>query len=1101
MNNFRPKLLIDRRKSVLTFVAVLLCIMGAVQVSAQGLTVTGTVTDNNGALAGVNVVVRGTNVGDVTDVNGKYSLDLPDADAVLQFIYLGYTTFETTINGRAVVDVVMTEGARQIDDVVVTAFATQKRINVTGAISTISGGDIVAAPVANLTNALVGLAPGINATQFSGEPGRNETSITIRGMATYGDSTPLVVIDGVEQASEQAFAAFNSLNPNDILGISILKDASSTAVYGIRGANGVIIVTTKRGIAGAPKVTISSNFGFTQANSYQYGLSSYEWASLRNEAVRSEMEGFSGQDALSRYLYSDRDLWKFQNNRDFDEQDLAAMNISEEKKEQLRNTPGLYYFSWDAWPEIFGRLGPQYQSNVSVQGGTDRVKYFASLEYFNQGSITQNFKYHGSETGSNFSRYNFRANIDINVVKNTTLSVSLSGQFGTTQGPGTGDPYNFDSRYRLIMQYIYETTPFAAQPVLEGHLIEGYNTPPGSVQDNLSKTTGSLKGNQNALSNLIKGGTSSIYNTLLNNTINLKHDMPYLVKGLYLKASVNYQDNYNRYVTKTPSIPLYMVRRGVEDPTQLEFFGGGLGSDGFGSSGRDQWNRLYLDGGIYYDGSFNNHNVGAMFVATASKYTMPWDSNNTPSGVMGLVGRVTYDYASRYMVEMNLGYNGTEQFAPGKRFGLFPAFSAGWVPSNESFFPKNKWVTFLKFRGSYGEVGNDFLGGRRYLYMPNTYNLNQGGYYLGNSTNGDGDSYYSGATEGSLGNPNVTWERAVKYDIGMELHMFNDRLSLVFDWFNEDRNNILTTLQIIPATYGVSSGSVPPANVGITTNKGYEIELGWSDAISNTFSYFIKGSMGYARNKIIYRAEAPNPYPWMNETNHSIGQRYGLRSDGFFDTIEELNNRPYNSLTNNRATLGDIKYKDLNGDGYIDEQDQAPIGYPNRAEYNYSLRMGFNVKGFDFNALFTGTANGSYYLTGFTRIPFNQTAGNAFQWQANGRWTAEKYASGAEITLPRMAWNPADGTHNNYLESDFWMFSSDHIKLKNIEIGYSFPATMKFMRFAGISSLRIYANANNVWTIFDKIPDDMGIDPETRDQNTFMYPLTRTINFGFNIQF
>ena len=395
-------------------------------------------------------------------------------------------------------------------------------------------------------------------------------------------------------------------------------------------------------------------------------------------------------------------------------------------------------------------------------------------------------------------------------------------------------------------------------------------------------------------------------------------------------------------------------------------------------------------------------------------------------------------------------------------------------------------------------MGNDRLGGsRRYYFLPNTYNLNQGGYWFGNSNGSSQNSYYSGATEGALGNPAITWERAKKYDVGLEVHFFEDRLSLVGDWFKEDRNNILTTLGTIPSVYGVPSSSVPPANVGITKNEGWEFMFRWEDHVRD-LSYSIEGNINYARNKIIYRAEANNPYPWMNQTGYSIGQRFGLTSDGLYNTLEELNNRPYNTYTSNRATLGDVKYKDLNGDGLIDSKDNAPIGYPNYPEYHFSTKVKLAYKGFDLNVLFTGTANGSYYLSSGYTIPFFKRAGNAWQWMYDGRWTEEKYLAGEEINYPRSTFD-ANGTHNNYLQSDYWMKSNNFIKIKNIELGYTFK-TEKSHLLSRISALRIYANANNVYTFRNKL-SDIGIDPETSDGRTYIYPLTSVVTLGLNLQF
>ena len=1074
--------------------------------SSQKITVSGTVTDKSGeALIGVNVSVKEEKtLGTITDADGRYTLSNVSANATLVFSYIGMTVSEVRIAGRETVNVVMSEESVGLEQVVVTAFATQKRVNVTGAISTLSGKELVATPISNISNMLIGGTPGVSGLQTSGEPGRNAAIIRIRGIATYGDNTPLIVIDGVEQSAEQAFAEFNSIDPNEILGISVLKDASSTAVYGIRGANGVIIVTTKRGISGKPVVSFSANYGVTRASNLQHNVSSYDYATMRNEAINLEMSSYSNAASNSIYLFSDDDLWKFKNNRDFTPDEIAAMtNLTPDQRTALSNSPALYYGSKDLYGDQFGQLGPQSQYNLNVSGGNDRVKYFASIGYFSQTGITQALKYYGADTQSSFNRYNFRSNFDINVFHNLKISINLAGQMGSAKGPGTAeDPYDLGGRYKQIMQYLYDGNAILGSAMMiDNHLINDYAGIAGSVQNPLGNKQ---IGNQNPVYYLLTSGTGIIDNTLLDTSIKLEHELDYLLKNLKLRGTVSYQDNYSRITQLTPSLPVYTVQRNLDNPNVLDFFGGAMGQDGFNQWGYGNWNKLYLDVGLDWSGSFGQHNVSALFLGKASKYYMPSDDNNTntPSGVMGLVGRVTYNYAERYMLELNMGYNGTEQFAKGKRFGYFPAYSIGWVPTNEKFFPKNKWVTFIKLRGSYGEVGNDRLGDkRRYLYLPNTYLLDQGGYWWGNTGNTP-SSYYSGVAEGDLGNPYVTWEKAKKTDGGVELKFLTDRLSITYDYFSETRNDILTTLGIIPDIYGVDSDKVPPANVGQTSNKGYELVVGWADKIGKV-GYSIEGNLNFAKNKIVYMAEAPNPYYWMNKTGFSIGQRFGLKSNGLFNTQEELQDRPYNTFTSNRATLGDIRYMDLNGDGVIDNKDIAPIGYPNFPEYSYGIKVGFTYKGFDLNALFNGTANGSFYMSLGTTMPFYKYHGNAWQWEYNGMWTPEKYAAGTAITYPRATFNP-NPTDNNYLTSDYWMFSNDYFKLKNLEIGYTVPAKLKFMRSVGISSLRVYLNGNNLIT-FQNAMRRLGIDPEatdvTQDGANYIYPLTQVFNMGFNIQF
>lgn len=1085
-------------------VAAMSLLLGTLSVPlfAQTRTVSGAVLDENGEpLFGAFVVQTGTVNGVSTDIEGRYTIKLPEKEVTIQVQYIGYKTVETVIpSNLATLNVKMEVDANLMEEVVVTAFATQKKVNVTGAISSVNGSDILAAPVSNISNALIGNAPGVSGLQTSGEPGRNEADIKIRGISTYGSSAPLIIIDGVEQAAEQAFAEFNAMDPNEIQGISVLKDAASTAVYGVRGANGVIIVTTKRGQIGKPQINFSANYGLTSATNLQEGTTAYEYALFRNEAIRNEQRAYAGTEALSANIYDDYDLWKFKNNRDFTPQQVDAMtNLTPAQKEALKNSPALYYASHDLYKEQFNKVAPQYQANLNVAGGTDRVKYFVSFGFFRQEGITNAVKYHGADTGSSFNRYNFRSNFDVKILDNLTLTVNAAGQFGETQGPGrNAEPYDMSARYKIIMQYIYDCNPFVTPGIIDGHLISGFAGQAGSIQNPLSTKTNCSIGNQNAVYNLLTSGMTKVFNSLLDGSIRLNHEMTYLTKGLNAHIAVSYQDNYNRLIKWNPSIPSYTIQRNAENPNNFDFFGGSVGAGGFESYGYSNWNKLYVEGGFDWAGSFGKHNISALLLGKASKYTMPSDSYNVPSGIMGFVGRVTYNYDDRYMAEVNAGYNGTEQFIEGKRFGFFPAVSIGWVPTAEPFFPKNDILTFAKIRGSYGEVGNDRLGGsRRYYYLPNTYNLNQAGYYIGTTDGSVQSTYYSGAKEGSLGNPDITWERARKYDVGIETRFFNDRLSMDFDWFYESRDNILTTLGTIPAIYGVDSGSVPPANVGKTMNKGYEFVLNWTEQRGD-FIYSLGGNISYSRNKIIYKAEAQNPWPWMNATGYSIGQRFGLVSDGLFNTEEELANRPYNTYTSNKATLGDIRYKDLDGDGLINQNDRAPIGYPNYAEYHFALKAQFGYKGFDLKLLFTGSLNGSYYLNSGYTIPFYKNGGNAWKWQYDGRWTPEKYAAGETITYPRAAYS-ADNSHNNYLQSDYWMVSTNHIKLKNIEAGYTFDFA-KGGKNTILQGIRVYLNANNVYT-FNNALKRYGIDPETTDGSTYVYPLTQVYTLGLSFKF
>lgn len=1088
----------------------LLFLCSVMSAFAQSRLVSGIVTDRNGEpLAGAVVLEQGTQNNALVNLDGSFEIMLPEKTVTLDIILLGYKCDPVAVPAtKNVLKIVMDEDINMMEEVVVTAFATQKKINVTGAISSVNGSDLVAAPVANISNALIGNTPGVSGLQTSGEPGRNQTQIYIRGISTYGSSTPLIIIDGVEQSDEQAFAEFNAMDANEIAGISILKDASSTAVYGVRGANGVIIVNTKRGNEGKPVISFSSSYGITSATSLQEGTTAYEYAILRNEAIRNEQNSFAGYESYNLYIYDDIDLWKYKNNRDFTPIEIEQMSwLTDSQKQKLAESPALYYSSHNLYKELFGTTAPQYQANLNISGGTKKVKYFVSFGYFNQDGVTKKYSYYDANTASEYKRFNFRSNFDIEVAKNTTVSITSSGQFARTAGPGATDNAggytdvnDMSARYKILMHYVYEANPMISPGLIDGHLVSGFSCPSGSMQYELRTKHNSKVGNQNAVYTILRSGRGILDDSLLDNTIKINHKMDYLLENLRVHATVNYQDDYSKYTMLKTNLPSYSARRNEIDPTQIDFFAserGGAGS--FESWGYSNWNKLYIDAGVDWNGSFNKHNVSALFLGKASKFIMPSDSYHVPSGIMGFVGRVTYNYDDKYMAEINLGYNGTEQFAEGKRFSLFPAVSAGWVPTAEKWFPANHILTFLKIRASYGEVGNDRLGGsRRYYYLPNTYYLGNAGYHLGPVVGSTPGAYYSGAAEGKIGNPNITWERARKYDIGVESKFFDDRLSVEYDYFSENRDKILTTLGTIPAIYGVEWNSVPPANVGITENHGYELAMSWTDKIGDV-SYTIGGDVSYFRNKIIFKAEANNPYPWMNETGFSIGQRFGLVSDGLFNTLEDLANRPYNDFVANRQTLGDIRYKDLDGDGIINQNDVCPIGYPNYAQYHFNIKAQLAYKGFDMRILFTGSANGSFYLSNGITNPFFKYVGNAWMWMYDGRWTPERYAAGEDITFPRMTY-AYDVTANNYISSDYWMVSTNHLKLKNIEIGYTFNVKRGILEKLNVQSLRISFNANNVYT-FKNALTPYGIDPETTDGSAYIYPLTKIYNFGINVKF
>ncbi|MVT43968.1 SusC/RagA family TonB-linked outer membrane protein [Chitinophaga oryziterrae] len=1087
------RILCNRMKYTLLLLLTLLCKIAYPQ--TPGSIVKGTVTSSAGALPGVSIYVKNNpRAATTTDENGQYSFVVPE-NATLVFSFIGYKNQVINVGSKTLINVVMQSEDKALGEVVVVGYGKQKAPTVTGAISTVAGGELVSTPVSNITNMLIGRAAGISGIQSSGEPGQNAATIRIRGIATLNGQDPLIVIDGVQQPAEQPYVVLNAMDANEIESISILKDASATAVYGIRGANGVIIVTTKRGKTNRPKFSFSANEGYTKATSLLPILGSYEYALFRNEGVYNARA--AGNTSFDNLLFTDDELWKFKNNRDYTTQEVDAMSITADQKNALKNSPALYYTSHNYFKETFAGQGKQQQYNLNVSGGSSKVKYFTSLGYYHQQGILANTSYGDANTNSDFHRYNFRSNFDIDVFHNFQISVNLAGQSSISRFPSGGyGPDDIGDRYQNIIQGIFESSPFVGPGIVDGHLVNGFI---GTSGDGINPLVGKGGSGISPFTSLLSSSVVTQYLTTLTSTVTLKHQMDYLTDGLNANARIAYDDSYTKGFYEQKSIPQYKAMRDPANPANILFTGGQLSPNSTSDNwGNGAWRKVYVEASIDYQHSFGNHNVSALVLGNAQKYTANGMSFNTPSGLMGLVGRATYNFKERYLVEFSMGLNGTENFAPAKRFGYFPAVSAGWVVSKEPLFPENKWVTWIKLRGSYGEVGNDQMNNRRYLYLPNSWAYSGYGYYFGNSNGSSANPYYSGATETALGNQEITWERAKKLNLAADLRFIKDKLSITGSLFKEKRNNILVTLQTIPATYGVPSSSVPPSNLGRVTNQGYEIELGWNDNIGKV-SYFVKSNFSYAKNKIEYMAEPPYAYPWMNQTGYSIGQYKGYVTDGFYNTQKELNNRPYNTNGNN-ARLGDVRYKDINGDGIIDNKDQVPIGYSNLPRIAFNLSVGFSYKGFDVSALFIGTAQGSFPQSGYIlSTPYAKNVGAVFQPYYDGHWTAEKYAKGEKITYPEFSFA---GSGPNNLFSDFWLKSNDFKRLKNLEIGYSVQ-NRRFLTKTHISGIRIYANGNNLITWSKQVMK--GIDPELADDGKssmgYIYPLTKTFNFGTNIQF
>jgi TonB-linked SusC/RagA family outer membrane protein len=1007
----------------------------------KNIKVNGTVTDVEGIpLIGVSVVVsKVSSIGTITDNNGGYSLTLPDENAEIQFSYIGFETQKVKAGNRTVINITLEEDLRMLEEVVVVGYGTQKKETLTGSVSVITTKDLLQSPQANISNALAGRMPGLLSAQRSGQPGDDASTIRIRGIGTFsGGQDPLVIVDGIESDN------YNNIDANEVESLTILKDASATAVYGVRGANGVIIITTKRGLSGKPQLSFTQNVGRTNFPFLKENMNSLEYAIAFTQA--EDFDSYITTNTQHRY--------------------------SPEVIEAFRTKSDPIFYPDTDWYELMLKEASwQAQTNLNIRGGTDKVKYFTSLGYFTQdGMMDANIIDNGYDANYRYNRYNIRSNFDIDFTKNLSVSIDLSTQLGKTKGP------NWSAG---IMNILSTARSDAAPGIVDGK----------AVLTPLITTAGSFT----PIAVYNKGWIST-YENNLNASLRVNYKMDYLLKGLSLRGTLSYKNFNTEQRTFDVERVMYNI---ILDTNGEKIFtpqsdpkpvGGGVKTP-------IRTRRIYAEAGINYVKSFGIHNVTGLVLYNQSKYYDPDLMFLVPNGYQGIVGRVTYDYANKYLAEFNIGYNGTENFAEGKRFGTFPAYSLGWVLTNESFFPENNYLTFAKFRGSFGVVGNDKIGGSRFMYLPSTYTYSSAdkpGYYLGEISS---RQPFQTSSESKLGNPELTWEKAEKTNIGVDLKFWKDKIGFTADYFIENRNNILANRGTIPSIVGMD---MPAANFGIMENKGYEGEISYYDAIGK-FRYYIEANYTFAHNKVVYKDEVLRRYTYRNETGQRYGQFFGLVADGIYNTWEEVNdpNRPKYLWSNDKIQPGDIRYIDINGDGIIDEDDQIPIGYSNFPEKMFGITLGASFKGFDFSVLFQGATNVSNYPSKRTSRGFYADGGDNTSAVKDllRSWSPERYEQGLEIVYPRYAIE--NGAHN-YQSSTFWLEDASYLRLKNAEIGYSLQR--KALKVLGIASLRMYVNGNNLltWTRM-KFPGQDPERPSGLDEST--YPVTRVFNFGLNINF
>ena len=1053
-----------RKKLTHLFGLMVLLLLTSGHAFAQNLRVQGRVLDELGAgLIGAGVLIQGTTQGTITDIDGNFELPSVPKGAVLEFSCIGYATQEVQVTGTHL-EVTMAPDKRLLDESVVIAYGQQNKVTITGAVTAVGGETLMKSPVANVANALQGNLPGVSAVQPSGMPGADEPVIRIRGVGSLNSAEPLVLVDGVERP-------FSQLDPNEIESISVLKDASATAVFGVRGANGVILVTTKRGEVGKASVTASASAAMQTISKFIDFADSYTYGQMYNYTQITDalpMNEWPGTVAIADYTpYEDNCKVRFS-------QEVMEHFRTGDMPVTFPNTDWIDYIMKDAaWQE---------QANVNVSGGTEKVRYFVSAGFLNQNSLFKTFSQNKNET-FDYQRLNYRANLDIDVSKYSQLSITLGGRMQDRNTMGGGEGFLF--------RYLQGATPYAGAGIDEQgrHIVSDPNI------------VGPF--DRSALSNYYNLGYVNESTNALNFDLQYKLDLSFLTKGLDFKVKGSYNSDYtarknrqNGYGTGVTYVATLVDGKEVLRKENVTW------PIPYSEAkwGNRNW---YAEASLNYARRFGKHNVGALLLYNQSKSYYPWDSDGSlyqsiPKGYVGLVGRVTYDYDTKYLLDLNIGYNGSENFAPGNRYGLFPSVSLGWIPSQEKWWqPIKPVVSYFKLRASYGLVGNDSTNGARFLYLPGAWQFYTGSMTVNpqnRGTNfGTNGNWLQAVKELTAGNPNVTWETATKINLGVDAGFFNDKLHAYVDFFWEDRKDILVSnASTLPAITSLPSSYV---NEGRVKNHGYEITLNWEQKIGD-FRYSISPNFAFVRNKVIEMLEVPPMYDYLSRTGLPVGQRFGYDLFEFYEqgATEERYLEKYGvEMPDQNVALknGDAVYVDLNGDGIVDQNDQKPLGYTDNPEITYSLNFNFQWKGLDFTMLWIGADHVSRQLNGYFRDQFGSTNTSALtQWVADNSWTEDN----TDAILPRISFE--NRVHNNR-DSQAWVIDSRYVRLKNVEFGYTFAPKKKDAFF---NYIRVYASGNNLLTF----ADFKGNDPEAPGSGLdygVRYPMTRLFNIGAQFNF
>lgn len=1041
---------------------LLLMVVGTGTALAQtsGRTITGKVLDeNNQPMPGVTIIVDGTTNGTMTGSDGTFTLGGVPSGATVIVSCIGYTN-QVLPEGKSNYVVSLVPDSEMLEETVVVAFGQQKKLSVTGAISTVASADLRKTTSTRLDNALAGRVTGLTSMQSGGgQPGVDGATMYLRGAATTNGKSPLILVDGVERDN------IRTIDMNEVESISVLKDASATALYGVQGANGVILIQTRKGQKGKAQLNISVDQGWTSFTKEPSRLHSWEYCELRNEALMN-----SGEKAA----FSDETIAKFRN-------PLLGLDPSSPDYDNQVAIRKAVYCDNDYYRMYLKSNTPQTRANANISGGTDFVNYFVNVGYIHQGGNlnTESPDYLGYDPQCYMNRLSLRSNLDFHITKNLTASLNIASYAENVNMPAVGDLYGGRQSW-MITDIIYQSQtilPISPGPVTDPRF--------GDVSDGV---VGYNYLDRSAYEIINRRGFHTNKRKNLNTQFSVNWDLGELVtKGLSVNGMAAY-DTYNIGVLEgRKKEQVYNVRVDYDSETLSYSSNGDKIEPLTMTSSRLSNYQIYVQGSINYARTFGKHNVTAM--ATAYRRFWEGTSANIPYNVLGTAARATYSFDDRYLVEGNLGYNGSEQFAPSKRFGLFPSGSIGWIASNESFLKGNKYLTWLKFRASYGLVGNDSMGGLRFLYQDDNQIQSGNGF-----VQGLGGKIVK---EGLIGNKNITWELSKKMNLGVEIGLFKD-FRINVDYFTEKRDQILLKRRTVPSFQGVSSDYIPRVNMGKVDNHGVDVEVSYSHTFNRDFSISSRVNFGFNDNTVIELDEPmrSEEYAYQyHEEGFRLGQEFGYLIDwnspgnGYFTSQDEIDSYyPYEF--GGKPRVGDFVYKDVNGDGVIDQKDLSPIGYSTTVPgLNYGISLGLNFKGIDFNVLFSGLGRYSKYYSGQGVVEWTKQ-GTYFDWTRNG-WTEERYKNGEKITYPAISTSQTV----SHTENDFFIQNRSFLRLKNIELGYTLPE--RFLSKVGVKALRVYVSGQNLF-VWDNLRITH-IDPE--QNNSYGYPITKNVTLGLNINF